>query len=250
MRKSIFIFLFILSSMLPALAGAEHDSVLQNFLKANMSYRDGKYADAISGYEAVLARGLESGPLYYNLGNSYFKAGQTGKAVLSYERAQKLIPRDNDLLVNEKYVQSTIGELPVEGRTFWQNALERHKEFYSVDEMAVILLVLLFLIAASHLAGLYFPAFRRVGARVMIVLGVVFGIYAAGFVLKIDGEKGLSVVIKRSSAKFEPSDKATVYFELLEGQKVKALERDGGWQKIERLDGKMGWVPDGDIEKI
>ena len=38
-----------------------------------------------------------SGRLFYNLGNAYFKAGELGRTVLNYNRAQKLMPYDKDV---------------------------------------------------------------------------------------------------------------------------------------------------------
>ena len=59
------------------------------FFRANTLYTQGQYAKAIEAYEAVLQSGLVSGNLYFNLGNSYFKAGQVGRAILNYERARR-----------------------------------------------------------------------------------------------------------------------------------------------------------------
>ena len=57
------------------------------FFHGNALYGEERYAEAAAEYERVLAAGLESGPLYFNLGNAYFKAGDVGHAVLAYERA-------------------------------------------------------------------------------------------------------------------------------------------------------------------
>src|SRR5262249_59015968 len=45
------------------------------FFRANTLYTEEHYADAAAQYEQLLAAGLESGNLYFNLGNAYFKAG-------------------------------------------------------------------------------------------------------------------------------------------------------------------------------
>jgi len=78
------------------------------FYKANAFYEDGKYDDAIKVYSGLIDQGLESGNLYYNMGNSYFKKGELGKAILNYERAKKLIPGDSDLKANYDFVLSKV----------------------------------------------------------------------------------------------------------------------------------------------
>ena len=70
------------------------------FFHANALYKDGQYTAAASDYEQLRNAGLESGNLYFNLGNAYFKAGQRGKAILNYERAHRLLPSDPDVEAN------------------------------------------------------------------------------------------------------------------------------------------------------
>jgi hypothetical protein len=53
----------------------------------------------------------------YNLGNSYARAGRPALAVLNYERAQILAPRDPDIRANLRQVQSSAG-LTAAGGTF------------------------------------------------------------------------------------------------------------------------------------
>jgi len=49
---------------------------------------------------------------------------------------------------------------------------------------------------------------------------------------------------------FEPQDDSTIHFTLTEGAKIRILKREGRWYKIDRLDGKRGWVPKEFIESI
>ena len=65
--------------------------------RANTLYINGDYVGAAAFYEAIVDKGYISGRLFYNLGNAYFKAGELGRAVLNYNRAQKLMPYDKDV---------------------------------------------------------------------------------------------------------------------------------------------------------
>ena len=64
------------------------DTKLEDVTKAegDSAYIKDDYATAIQIYESLLKNG-ESADVYYNLGNSYYKAGEIAKAVLNYERA-------------------------------------------------------------------------------------------------------------------------------------------------------------------
>src|SRR5712691_9388165 len=60
------------------------------FAKANQEYAAGHFKEAIDGYEALVRAGEWSANLFYDLGNAYFRAGDLGRAILSYERALAL----------------------------------------------------------------------------------------------------------------------------------------------------------------
>src|SRR3989344_6976224 len=79
------------------------ESASAKFTVANELYKKGSYAGAAKVYEAVRAGGYHSGALNFNLGNTYFKLGQLGKAILNYERARRILPRDADVLSNYRY---------------------------------------------------------------------------------------------------------------------------------------------------
>ena len=67
---------------------------------ANDAFQAKNYAKAIETYEALLAADAHSYVLYYNLGNSYYRSGEIGRAILNYERAQLYQPNDPDVQHN------------------------------------------------------------------------------------------------------------------------------------------------------
>lgn len=71
-----------------------------DFRQGNNAYENKQYDEAITAYNRVVATGLESANLYFNLGNAYFKTGDLGRAILYYLKAQKLNPADEDIRSN------------------------------------------------------------------------------------------------------------------------------------------------------
>ena len=45
-------------------------------------------------FSSIAAAGVVNGRLEYNIGNCHLQAGDVGRAILHYSRAQRLIPRD------------------------------------------------------------------------------------------------------------------------------------------------------------
>ena len=82
---------------------ADTPSAEELYFEANRAYKEDRYPEAIDGYLELIGQGYVNGHLYYNLGNAYFRAGQLGRAILNYKRAQLLIPRDADLNFNLRY---------------------------------------------------------------------------------------------------------------------------------------------------
>jgi len=81
-------------------------SFVEQFFEANQAYKNHQFQQAVDGYRHLIKNGYENGPVHYNLGNAYFRRGDLGRAILSYERACLLIPRDNDLAFNLSHARN------------------------------------------------------------------------------------------------------------------------------------------------
>lgn len=96
--KRICIFLTLIFVLTCSLQAQKTDAT-NSIKRANEMYKQGQYSDAAALYEEILKNGV-SPELYYNLGNSYYKADETGLAILNYERALRLDPGLNDASYN------------------------------------------------------------------------------------------------------------------------------------------------------
>ncbi len=222
------------------------------FNKAGQLYREKKYDEAISEYEKIIRLGYESGSLYYNLGNSYFKDGKLGMALVNYERARQLMSSDSDLIANRDYAISLLTErLQGENRNIFKIWIDRIFEGFSIDALtltASIIMVLIFLVLTMVLFSDWFKAYYKP------IHGMLF-IFLVISIVSLDGRiryftKGAIVVMREAQVKFEPLERATVYFTLSEGNTVEIVDSSDNWYKIKRPDGKVGWVNRADVAKI
>jgi tetratricopeptide (TPR) repeat protein len=213
------------------------------FSEANSLYRHNQYDAAIAEYEKILEHGLESGNLYYNLGNCYFKKGEFGRAILNYERAKSFIPADSDLRSNEEYARSllNLGNEGLPGNWLERN-LDKAFAGISPNPLALILSLIYLLILVSI-------ALRLVLGRMRFFKGLlagmvlVFLVSAAALYRKVELlNHGAVVTAKEIEARFEPLENATTYFTLTEGAKVLVVDSSGNWLKIRRPDNKVGWA--------
>jgi len=93
----------------------------------NDFFQNKEYEEAIKSYESILQQGYLSADLYYNLGNSYFRIGAIGNAILFYERALKISPSHEDaaynLTIANARIVDKIQEIPPLFFIKWWNIL-------------------------------------------------------------------------------------------------------------------------------
>ena len=75
-------------------------------------------------------------------------------------------------------------------------------------------------------------------------------VYSAGLAAKVQAERDLAVVMTTTETFFEPRNDSTAHFKISEGMKVRILKSQGLWVKIQRVDGKIGWVDQEVLEII
>jgi tetratricopeptide (TPR) repeat protein len=213
------------------------------FYQGNFAYKEGKYDIAVENYEKIVNSGFGSGNLYYNLGNSYFKKGELGKAVLSYEKATLFIPNDSDLKSNYQYVSSSLNLGPQSFGNWLEKLANRFFEEATIDFLTIFLSFIYLFITVFLICSLFFPSFRRNSKIIILVLVVLFVFSVVSLSSKITYLNNGAVVISREAdVKFEPVEGATTYFKLSEGNKIEIIEKTENWYKIKRPDGKIGWI--------
>ncbi len=221
------------------------------FYKGTTLYEEGKYDEAISEYSKLHEQGLESGSLYYNIGNCYFKKGDIGRAILNYERAKKLIPGDSDLASNYSFVRSLIKGDISKASTPWFKRLLNIFDFLTINGLTVFLSAVFSFTVLFLLSGLFIRSLKMYYRFVLPLLLIIFILGAFSLYSRVSMLGKEAVIISESAdARFEPIDTATTHFTLHEGIKVYITESKKDWSKVERFDGKTGWIVSGSMERI
>jgi hypothetical protein len=226
------------------------------FDKANQAYEEGRYQDAGRLYEEILASGVIHGTIWYNLGNVYFKTDRLGEAILAYERARQLLPRDQDVAANLQLARElTADKIVQEGSPLmirWITSLARNLNFNELTWISFILYLLTTLLAV---AGIWIRPQRQrkkilVSALVCGVLLVMAGGSLAG---KIYWEKSVSravILAPAVDARSGPGEDYTKIFTAHEGTTVRIRQQREGWYLIALPNGLGGWIPQPAAELI
>lgn len=220
------------------------------------AYKKGNYQLAIEKYDSLLQAGVTSPEIYYNLGNSYYKQGKPGYAILNYERGLKLSPGDDDLNFNLRLAHTKIMDrIDPAPQFFLTKWLTAALHAFSSDGWTII--VLLTLTAFAGIAILFFlttgTSARKMLAVAEIPVVLLFIIFSIFLFIRYqaDSRRDYGVVVSQViGAKPAPDTKETDSFVLHEGVKVKVEETDEQWYKIRLDDGKVGWILKNGIEII
>ena len=238
-------------------ASAQDSYVDSLWNAANSAYVDGRWADAVADYELISGMGLESASLYCNTGDAYFKDGNIPMAILYYERALKLDPSYEDARYNLELLNAMIQDRIEPVPEFVLKAWFRDLCYImDSDSWAVCFIVLLALTLALVLVFLLAPTaggrragfFTGIAVLLLAVMSLSFSIWQ-----KNDYSDADKAIVMRpvTSVKSSPAaGLSTDLFILHEGTKVKVIDEVGSWNNIELADGRRGWIPSADIERI
>lgn len=247
---------FILMALLvgafsPALSAFSAAEVA-DFQRANKHYRAGEFKEAAKIYEDLSVKSPETGVLFYNLGNTYYRLGDLGLSILSYERARALDPRNSDIKTNLAYVKNSLEYQVEDKRNWYLRALEQTLRFLTTKEAGLIASFAMLLFLVSWAFALYVRPGLPWGPIRKILL--VTALLALGFFsakhFQIQKFGDAIVMVKSAEVRYAPSKSDQVAFKLGEGLKVYVREQRDDWSRIYVASGETGWIQNDKISKV
>ena len=223
------------------------------------AYAASQFADAITIYETVMAEQGASLPLYYNLGNAYYRTNQLGKAILNYERALRIDANDEDVKANLEFVQNRIVDsVPQDEVPFykeWGNAVS---SLFSKDTWGVIGIVAFVIM----LGTVFFLIFRNNARGILLGIAIAIACLVVTIVANMSasslGNKGNAmpegvILDEMVLVKSSPDSSGTELTKIHEGLKVTIIDSTlADWVKIEANNGNrvVGWIKTKSMERI
>ena len=248
-------YLFLGIIVIPFLAVcASQDSSL--FSRANESYRHNDFGSAIQYYTEIVNQGNEGAILFYNLGNSYYKSGENAKAILWYERALRLDPRNDDIQHNLLFVrQKLIDKINQMPELFISKLWDNLSKSMTSRQWAILSIVfsvlffsLIFLLILSkrqwvRLASFFFTII----ISITLLFSIIFAHKESKRAIKTPEAIIMESVV---TTKNTPTESGSDLFVIHEGVKVSITDRVGEWYEIKIPNGEKGWVEQSCLEII
>ncbi len=216
--------------------------------EAMTCYDAGDFKAAMRFYASLLEKGRISADLFYNLGNCFYQTGDYARALVCYERAHILAPRNADTLGNLNLTRAKL-MLPDENRVESpRHALAFLRDSLRIDEWMIFtafsVMVILLALAMRLLR-------RKQSAFWTLIAGCVLLAISLGFLaakaLAFDKRK-IAVVVEPDAKLFSlPSEQSgRVEASLKTGEILHLHESRLNWRRATLENGTSGWIRSAD----
>lgn len=207
-----------------------------------------------------------SSALFYNLGNTYYRMGQLGKAVLNYERALKLDPANDDARTNLAFVNSRIIDRPgdrgsVMSKIVDDTASSAHSNTWSWLAMGCFILLLggvAIYIFSDNVILRKVSFFGGLALLVLTIGGIILAIIAADKATSTQRAVIIAPSTQLSTSPRQPKDKTEQAILLHEGTVVEIIDSvatpadtiNPVWLDVRIDNVNRAWISKRDIERI
>lgn len=225
--------------------------------KGAEAYYQNRLDEAEEVYTGLLKSGIVSGDLHYNLGNVAYREGKLGRAILHYERALRLLPRDTDLRANLFFVRKKIKGTAVSGKLWervaekvflWSGALTLTEAFWVFNILSGLFWLAAWLALLSRKTALKKGAF---------IIGIVWIVFASSVWFKKTGEEeGRWAIVTSKEIEVHPTflERDKTLQKIPEGSRLRLLAREEvsgeRWLMVELTQGRRGWVEETGLEVL
>ena len=242
--------LFALSSLL--LYSCLEKNEPPAFAQANAWLARGEQGRALREYQRLLRSEIRRSELYCNLGNALLRDGQTGRAVVCYEKGLLLAPADSQIQQNESVALrgAAAGTL-----AFRPAGADYRNRLASVGDMVagggmVMLLVSCVLLCLAAISPRPAAKSRLVAwaSSLAWFFGPLF-LLASGLLLS-RFDSGRAIVLRDVSGRSGPSASAAKAAPLYVGEQVEIKNRFQGWVKVQKANGQESWLAGAGVAQV
>lgn len=235
--------------LLGSASARTQEKPLEVFAKANQLFEKSDFQGAVDLYESLVRERQINAGLLYNLGNAYYRKGQPGYALLNYERALRLAPRDGDIRYNLSFVRRMVKEPQ---RSFGTQLADRLCSILTLNELTTACSALFILAIAGACVFLV----RKERWAAWMSASILFAALISGtwlwFMMNREVYTRWAIITSGPcDARNGPGENSSVGFTLPEGRKVLVLGESNEWIAVGLTsEGLRGWVEKKYLEEI
>lgn len=209
-------------------------------------YAQGRAAEAAAAYESLVTNGVVTPSVLFNQGNAWLQAGQVGRAITSYRRAQRLAPRDADVAEGLRQARKQVPGTPNPGPGSGPAGGGPWLSILTANEWAWLAFGAVWAWFGLLLVRRLRPRFREASTGLVwvLALGAVAALAGAALAGARDPRAEAVVVAPEVVVRFGPLDESQSAFTLPNGTEVRVVDRKNDWCQVQDGAGRRGWVPE------
>lgn len=223
-------------------------------LRQDAAGAEAAFREAAGGFQALLAAGVVNPAIEYNLGNTHFRLGELGRAIMHYRRAERLAPTHPQVAANLKYARDRVepliresgGEQLVDRLLFWNHTTTMRQRYWLTVLGSVFGWGLL----------IVWLRVRNNGVFAFAALGIALGLANAGSLaweMHAQSTNPAAVVVDKPVVlrlgRGEDYD-AALSAALGPGVELRILNVSGDWLEVRLPDGQSGWLPRRSVQRV
>ncbi len=214
------------------------------FEDGKAAFAEERYEDAIKCYLEAQQRDGYSPAVLFHLGNAYARSGDVGRAVLSYERALLLAPREGAIragLDDMRRGADLEGDLGRGWRDFHRYLTTGEWTWLGLSAAAVLLVALVFQRKLSRRAVV-----RLAGAGLLVVLPAATAITKHA----LDRDRAVVVAAGETDIRVSPYEGAVASGKVRPGQVVWIARSFDEFVMVKSPRGAAGWIARSAVEPV
>jgi tetratricopeptide (TPR) repeat protein len=242
-------------ALLTACGAALAGPVEERFEAAGRAYSEGNFDAAAREYQALVDEKVRAPEVFYNLGNAAFRLGRVAVAILSYERALRLDPGDEDARHNLELCRRRIPDREETAGHWIVTAYQAWTRTAGLDGEGWLLVALY--IPGMIALGVWIAARQEVvrrAARFAALGFLILALPAAGLVgIRAwvgAGSAGAIIMAEKAEGRSGPGEDNAVLFTVHEGLRVQVRNQSDGWIHVLLPNGINGWLPAAALQEI
>lgn len=233
---------------------------------ADSAYMNDNFAKATELYLEIAATEGTSSNLYYNIGNSYYRQGKLGKAILYYEKALRLDPSNKDARANLEFVNTKITDEPGDRGMFISNTVNGFAQKVPANTWTILAIgaFILFLAAVSAYVFSSNITLRKTGffgGIILIFICIAANIFASIATRYSTSSKDAVIIVPStllSTSPRAPKDRSEEALLLHEGTVVQIIDSvttridsvTTKWYDVQVDNNNRAWINGNAIERI
>ena len=251
MKLSKFLLCIVVSVLLHGNlhAAADAESLPAVFRQGNAHYQSGDFPAAERAYRRLLDQGVDSGAVYYNLGNACFKQKKLGEAIYFWEKARRRMPTDAEVRENLQLANLLIVDrIDVPEDPLPVRLLSTAAHLFTVEQESRIVLALF--ITANALFSIYLLIRRPriafwtlTGSLAAVLFAFLFAGSLAYKVYRQEYRRQGVIVEQKVDVRSGPGMENITVVTVHEGIVVQVRMETNGWYQISLPNGWTGWLP-------